>query len=492
LLRPAEINELKASLIPEVREPSVLASRLIERGWLSRYEAEQLLEGRHQELDLRPYRLLGLVGEGGLCQVFKAWNSETHSVAALKIVHADLRSNRDVLQQLRQEFQVLARLSHPCFVKVFDVDANVERAFFAMEFVDGIDLSRLLQWAGPLPAAQACEYVRQVASGLQYAYERGLVHRDIKPANLLAPFQGHQVRILDIGISRLEWSSPEGAAADAPGLALGVLGTPDYLAPEQALNYHQADIRSDIYSLGCTLYQLLTGQPPFPGKSLSKKLQQHQQALPPSIRALRPELPEELAAVVQRMMAKAPRDRYQTPAGVRVALARFCNRDGPPLSLERYRQHLGEFDCPFARPWPHLQDASTATRSGNQAETRTPAELPVIPAPPAPEPGRPDFKERRKGTRRHGNPVSVQVMPLGGGHDPISGWVLNRSSGGLGLLLDEAVEIGTVVNVHPARFCATQFAVPVHVCSCNAERGSWRVGCRFVEPQSHAQLRLFG
>jgi serine/threonine protein kinase len=494
LLRPAELNELKAGMMQDAREPRALAAKLVARGWLTPFEADLLLEGHDHDLNLRPYRLLELVGEGGLCQVFKAWNSSTKSVVALKIVHPELRSNRQVLDQLQQELQVLARLAHPCYVKVYDVKADSMRPYFAMEYVEGIDLSKLLQQAGTLPMEQACAYIRQVASGLQYAYEQGLVHRDIKPANLLVPFQGNQVRILDIGIARLEWSRKDPSASAAPVRTGAVMGTPDYIAPEQARNSLEADIRADIYSLGCTLYHLLTGQPPFPGKSLSKKLMQHQQEPPPSIRRQRPELPEELEAVLQRMMAKAPEDRYQTPAGVRVALTRFSGDGGPRLSLDRFRPqpcgNNGILDRPLPGSPAKLADQ---TRSGSEAVTRTLATHEsasgrlVLPAP-----GRPGFKERREAARRIGSPVSVVVMAPTVRPEPISGWVINRSSSGLGLLLDEDLEVGTVVDVQPARCSSGPFGVSVRVIRCATERGSWRIGCKFVEKHSHEKLRMFG
>jgi serine/threonine protein kinase len=494
LLGAAELHELKAKLANDLREPRALAQRLVERGWLTPYEVEQLLEGHVQELVLGPYRLLQLVGEGGLCQVFKAWDVPAQRVVALKLVHPELRSNTEVLEQLRQEIQVLGRLNHPCFVKAYDVAANASRHYFAMEYVEGLDLSKLLQKAGPLPVVQACDYIRQAAAGLQYAYEQGLVHRDIKPANLLAPVQGSQVRILDIGIARLEWSYRDlttTATATANSQGSGVMGTPDYIAPEQALNPHLASVRADIYSLGCTLYHLLTGQPPFPGRSLTQKLLHHQQTPPPSGRDLRPELPPELAGVLQKMMAKAPEHRYQTPAGVSVALARFCRGGGPRLSLEQFCPPSPGNDRLLARHATAPEEMLAApTSPGTGAKTKP---MPIIAAAPAaPAVSKPTRKERRRTVRRAGNPVSVVVTNAEARSESLSGWVLNRSSGGLGLLVDETLALGTLVSVQPARSSLGQRALAVRIIYCIPERASWRIGCQFVQKPSYEEMRLFG
>jgi serine/threonine protein kinase len=491
LLGTAELNEVKAKLLNDLRDPRSLADRLIERGWLTPYEAERLLEGHDQELALGTYRLLYPLGEGGLCQVFKAWDTTRQGPVALKVVHPEFRSNAEVLDQLRQEMQILGRLDHPCFVKTFDVEANTARHFFAMEYVAGLDLSKLVQKAGPLPMGQACEYIRQVAAGMQYAYEKGLVHRDVKPANLLAPVHGSQVRILDIGIARLEWAYKDLTTTATPTQQGGALmGTPDYIAPEQALNPQLANIRADIYSLGCTLYHLLTGQPPFPGKSLTQKLLHHQQTPAPSVRGLRPELPQELAAVVQKMMAKAPGDRYQTPAGVSVALVRFCRGVGARLSIEQYCPPRGN-DFMLARAAAGLDEKHAApTSAGNRAKTKP---VPVVAAAPAvPATAKQGGKERRGAVRRAGNPVSVVVTSAGGRGETLSGWVLNRSSSGLGLLVDEALEVGTVVTVQPTKSNPGPRPIPVRIMYCIPERASWRVGCQFVDKPSYEELRLFG
>jgi len=214
--------------------------------------------------------------------------------------------------------------------------------YLAMEYVEGVDLFRLVKEKGPLPPTLACDYVRQTALGLQHIHERGLVHRDIKPSNLLlvagdgaasagtAALTTHQVKILDLGLARVSQSAVLEGLGVMTAVGTLLVGTLDYMAPEQARDFHQADIRADIYSLGCTLYFLLTGQPPFPEGWLAHKLMQHQNAEPRPIEQVRADLPPWLPAVVRLMLAKSPEDRFQTPAELAAVLARALD---PPTSI---------------------------------------------------------------------------------------------------------------------------------------------------------------
>src|SRR5262249_50689623 len=214
----------------------------------------------------------------------------------------------------------------PNIVHAYDAGPIGSAHALVMEYVEGIDLSRLVKQSGPLPVGQASECIRQAALGLQYAQEQGLVHRDVKPSNLIQVRATGVVKVLDLGLARLHQSASPQPAVDVPDdrstgslTPVGgvmMMGTPDYLAPEQALDFHAADSRADIYSLGCTFYFLLTGQPPFGGGTLAQKLWRHQQAEPPSV----PGLPEKLTSVLRKMLAKHPADRYQTPADVVAAL----------------------------------------------------------------------------------------------------------------------------------------------------------------------------
>jgi hypothetical protein len=471
LLNTEQLNEVKVHWLPGLRDAQVLAERLIQRGWLTPYQVDQIFEGQDRSLVLGPYLLLDLLGEGALGQVFEALHRERRCVAALKVLRPELRTNDDVLDQFWQEREVLASLDHPAFVRAYDMGPDETQYYFAMEYVDGIDLGRLLRLAGPLPAAQACDYVRQTALGLQYAFEKGLVHRDVKPHNLLVAFATDQLRILDIGSARQEWRPAEGPSG-------ALMGTADYIAPEQVLDPHGADTRADIYSLGCTFYHLLTGRPPFPGGSLARKLLDHQKAPPPALRQARPDVPEELETIVGRMLAKKPADRFQTPALVAVALASFCQDGSARLELERFR--------------PQGVTAETLGDSaGDPGTLAEPAEAPPAePAPAAPAEAPWDGVERRASPRRGANLVPVLVRGAAAQGEPVRAWVLDRSNGGLGLLVGEPLEVGTVVGVCPDQPGAR--AAQVRIVYCKRERIRWRVGGQFVEKLSWDVMRAFG
>jgi serine/threonine protein kinase len=336
LLKPGQVDELTGSLSAE---PQALVKDLCRRNWLSPFQARQLLLGKGAALVFGPYLILDLLGAGGRGQVFKARHRTLDRLVALKVLRKDLLADEEAVQRFFREVEVISQLSHPAIVHAYDADAVGSTYYLAMEFVEGTDLERLVKDSGQLPAAQACDFIRQAALGLQYAHERGLVHRDIKPSNLLVESRGSKVegqktgsgrtaldsrvvKILDLGLARLEKPAAGSRTQQLTVLAGNAVlqGTPDYLAPEQALDFHAADIRADIYSLGCTFFFLLTSQPPFPGGTLPQKLLRHQQAEPPDITGLRNDLPADVPGIMRKMLAKNPDDRYQTPAELATAL----------------------------------------------------------------------------------------------------------------------------------------------------------------------------
>ncbi len=284
------------------------------------------------------YRVLGLLGAGGMGTVYKARHLLMDRLVALKVVNPGLVGEPEMAERFRREVKAAARLAHPNVVTAYDAERAGDTHFLVMEYVEGTNLARLVAERGPLPVGQACDYARQAALGLQHAHEQGMVHRDVKPHNLmLAP--GGVVKILDFGLARFasEAAPPGGAAAAPPaggraapgGLTSGYrgLGTADYLAPEEARDARTADIRADVYSLGCTLYHLLSGRVPFPEGTALDKLLCHAGRAPAPVRALRPEVPAGLAGVLALMMAKGPAGRPQSPAEAAAALAPFA---GPP------------------------------------------------------------------------------------------------------------------------------------------------------------------
>src|SRR5262249_17902795 len=219
------------------------------------------------------------------------------------------------------EMQALGKVKHPNVVTAYDADAIGDTHFVSMEFIDGADLTRLVRERGPLPVLAACEYIRQGALGLQHAHELGMVHRDIKPSNLLVTRDGRTVKLVDLGLARLAEPATEGAnRITQEGF---VIGTPDFLAPEQARNPGAVDIRADIYALGATLFYILTGKVPYEGANPTEKLLKHCTEPPPWLLPLRPDAPPQVEQIIHWCMAKQPQDRPQPPNQLALALQPF-------------------------------------------------------------------------------------------------------------------------------------------------------------------------
>jgi serine/threonine protein kinase len=282
------------------------------------------------------YRVLEVLGAGGMGTVYKAIHRLMERVVALKVIARRLTDRPDFVERFRREVKAAARLAHPNIVTAHDADRAGDTHFLVMEYVAGTSLDRVVERRGPLPVGEACELIRQAALGLQYAHERGMVHRDVKPHNLLRT-PGGQVKILDFGLARVV---DEGAPTATPLPSGNFLGTPDYVAPEQARDPGSADIRADIYSLGCTLYHLLAGRPPFPTGTALQKLLAHQECAPPALTAVRGDVPEALTRILDRMLAKDPGRRYQTPAEVAEELARLTEPDAAPVRRRPSRRVL--------------------------------------------------------------------------------------------------------------------------------------------------------
>jgi serine/threonine-protein kinase len=309
-------------LAPDSERGRVLARLLVEKGWLTRFQAERILIGRTGGFHLDSYVILDELGRGGMGRVYKAWHRTMGRIVALKILAPGLTQNERAQELFLREVRAIAQLVHPNIVTAYDANKAGDRYYLVLEYVDGPNLDQLVKARGPLSIGQACDYIRQAAQGLQAAHVLGMVHRDIKPANILV--QGRTadgspglVKISDFGLARLvdppTDGHPLGTILARPNT---VMGTPDFLSPEQARNLHRTDIRSDLYSLGCTFYYLLTGQVPFPAGSSMEKLIRHTLEEPTPVEELRPDTPPEIVAVVRKLMAKRPEHRYQTPAEV--------------------------------------------------------------------------------------------------------------------------------------------------------------------------------
>ncbi len=308
------------------------------------------------------YEVLQLLGQGGMGAVYKARHKKMDRLVALKVINARLLDNPKVVERFQREVQAAARLDHPNIVRAYDADEAGGTHFLVMEFVEGTDLARYVEDKGPLPVTYACHFVRQAAQALQHAHERGMVHRDIKPHNLMLVRPRGQsaaglVKVMDFGLARLavEGASESGLTGDN-----ALMGTMDYIAPEQAEDAHRADIRADIYSLGCTLAHLLAGRSLLVGSNVTEKLWAHMSGKLP-LTELPAGVPAELRAVLVKMTAKEPAQRYQTPGEVAAVLAPFVKKATgvkPAPAAESHERTMAEAPAPPGgerkrrRRWP--------------------------------------------------------------------------------------------------------------------------------------------
>ncbi|MCS6865880.1 MAG: protein kinase [Gemmataceae bacterium] len=340
----AQLARAAAAAAPRVPSPAVSAAATASSAPSAESASRAIPPGF---LNHPRYRIVGQLGTGGMGTVYQAEDLWMGRVVAIKVVAAHWTTKASAAARFRREVQAAARLAHHNIIRAYDTGEVGGRQFLVMEFAEGVSLDQLVATKGPLPVAWACLLIRQAAFGLQHAAEQGIVHRDIKPHNLLVTRKG-QLKILDFGLARFASlddeplsTAPRSLDAATTQTAATVtnphllLGTPDYLAPEQARNPHEVDPRSDIYSLGCTFYFLLTGHPPFhQATTLLDKLHAHTHCEPISIRQLRPDLPPGLDHVLATMMAKNPVDRYAQAAEVAAALWPFTRSDaGQPAAF---------------------------------------------------------------------------------------------------------------------------------------------------------------
>ena len=264
------------------KDAQELARQLVQQKHLTRFQAQEIYLGRAKSLFLGNYTLLDKIGAGGMGQVFKAEHRRMKRLVAIKMLPRSLTRDAAAVARFEREVEAAAKLEHPNIVTAYDADQAGDVHFLVMQYVEGSDLAAIVKKSGPLPVPQAINYILQAARGLDYAHKHGVIHRDIKPANLLLSSEG-TVKILDMGLARL--SGPGDAATQAELTGTGsIMGTVDFMAPEQALSTKHADARADIYSLGCTLYYLLTGQPTYDGETLMAKMLAHREAPIPELR----------------------------------------------------------------------------------------------------------------------------------------------------------------------------------------------------------------
>jgi serine/threonine protein kinase len=300
-----------------VESPGETARLLVRDGLLTRFQAEQLLLGTYRRFVFGNYKVLDQLGTGGMAKVYLCEHQVMRHQVAIKVLPPAQAQNPSAVERFYREARAIAALCHPNIVSASDIDQADGLHFLVMEYVKGPSLLEMVIRQGPLHPQRVADYLRQAANGLQHAFEAGLVHRDIKPANLLVDPTG-TLKILDLGLARF-FADEEDNLSHKYDEA--VLGTADYLAPEQAEDSHNVDIRADIYSLGCTFYFCLTGSPPFNQGSFTQKLIWHQTRRPRPIADFRDDVPAGLIAVIDKMMAKDRASRYQIPAEVASAVA---------------------------------------------------------------------------------------------------------------------------------------------------------------------------
>ncbi len=305
----AAVDAIRASRGGELPTSAVeLAKALQKKNIITRWHADKLLQGRYKGFFLGKHKLLGHIGSGGMSSVYLAEHVKMHDLRAIKVLPQSKLGKSSYLARFQQEAKAIASLNHPNVVRAHDIDNQGDTHYIVMEYVDGDDLQTIVKKEGPLPFERVADYIAQAAHGLQHAHDMGLIHRDVKPANVLINSKG-KVKLLDLGLALIADDAQASLTIDYNDK---VLGTADYLAPEQALNSHKVDHRADLYGLGCTMYFLLTGHPPFPEGTIAQRIAKHQKEMPKEIRKIRAKCPGELEGICWKLMQKEPKFRYST------------------------------------------------------------------------------------------------------------------------------------------------------------------------------------
>jgi serine/threonine protein kinase len=351
--------------------PRELAGLLLAAGLLTHFQAEQLLAGKWRGFTIGKYRVLERIGTGGMGTVYLCEHLVVGRKVAVKVLPSSQSHNPAALGRFYREARAAGVLDHPNLVKAHDIDQEGGLHFLVMDYVDGSSLQCIVARFGPLNITRAAHYISQAALGLQHAHQCGLLHRDVKPANILLERNG-TIRVLDLGLARFLHDNVDPLTLKYDDR--NVLGTADYVSPEQALNSHEVDIRTDVYSLGATFYFCLTGQPPFPEGKIAQKLIWHQVRQPTPIRQLRKDVPEALLAVVDKMMAKAMPKRFQTPLEVCEALRPWTSEPLPPPPEEEMPRL-----SPAVSPTGPAPGRRESTSVAGQRRASPPPPLPAAP-----------------------------------------------------------------------------------------------------------------
>ena len=391
-----------------------LAKELVRQKKLTAFQAKQLWAGKGPSLTIGNYVILDKLGQGGMGMVLKAQHKRMKRVVALKVLSPSVTKTKEMVQRFQREVETVGKLDHPNVVAAYDADEANGTHFLVMQYVEGQDLSGLVKEKGTLPVDKAVQCIVQAARGLEYAHQKGVIHRDIKPANLLLDTQG-TIKILDMGLARIATETAEEGLTQTGA----IMGTIDYMAPEQAVNTKLADARSDIYSLGITLWYLLTGRAAYPGESMMSKLLAHRESPIPSLAAARPDVPAALDAVFQKMIAKKPEGRYQTMTEVLAALETCLQPGAQPPSLVKVKseesklsdlfRHIGEDSTTRAGKSKTKDLASNQTVSVSAADELTS----MAEAPSTRRRGSAEPTVRRRSAPRKASGLSTQQLVIG-------------------------------------------------------------------------------
>lgn len=311
ILPAARYGELVRDLMPKCSDWAILGPELVYRDWFTPFQLNSVLQGTGNKLVLGSFVLEEPIGEGAMGRIYRARNWKLGTTAAIKVIRSEKASDAGTVNRFLREICALGAIRHPNIVHAFDADYERNQLYCAMEYVPGTDLGKLLRHSN-LSIQTACTYAAQIADALAHIGSLGLVHRDVKPSNILVTECGKTVKLADLGLARICGPSWD---ADSPDLTRHgtMIGTPDYTAPEQIRSSSGADVRSDLYSLGCTLYHMLTGVAPFQGLDITEVIHHQLNCEPVPVEKVRPDVPMGVAEVVRTLMAKRPRDRYQDP-----------------------------------------------------------------------------------------------------------------------------------------------------------------------------------
>jgi serine/threonine protein kinase len=330
LIKREQLAAAVASLPADRRDnPKALADHLVELQHLTGFQARKLLDGATFGLVLGPFHILAPIGKGGMGTVYMARDARNQQLLALKILPPKkARTEERLLARFQREMELCQRVNHANLTQTLQVGVHHGVYYIAMEYIPGKTLYRLVSDEGPLTVPRAARLFAQVATGIDHAHAQGLIHRDLKPSNIMIMPNEH-AKVLDLGLALMENEMPvDRSIIGGQGY---IVGTMDYIAPEQAADAIRVDARSDIYSLGCALYFALTGQPPFPGGTSQEKLARHRNQAPTPVTDLNPTVPAGFDALVQRMMDKRPDRRPASAAAVREELLRWAPAEPAPV-----------------------------------------------------------------------------------------------------------------------------------------------------------------